>query len=155
VEQQNESYEKDISLERNYSSVYFRYWDDDVDNISEHGTGNMNAPGKLQWVSFKQHFFNATLITSQPFDQGNFSTQIDEGSNYVKTMSAELVLPFDNSKKLVSYPMQFYFGPNNYQALKRTGYDLEKIIPLGVGIFGAISSPINKFIIYPNFQFSE
>ena len=50
--------------------------------------------------------------------------------------------------------MQFYFAPNNYQSLKRLGnYDLEKIIPLGVGIFGAISSPINKFFIIPLFNF--
>lgn len=146
--------ESDLAQERNYSSVYFRYWDDDVDYISEHSTGQMSAAGKLQWVSFKQHFFSAALITSQPFDQGNFNSEIDVNSDLVKTMSAELVLPFDNTKQLVSYPMQFYFGPNNYQDLKRLGnYDLEKIIPLGVGIFGAISSPINKYFIIPLFNF--
>lgn len=48
--------EKDLEMEKNFSSVYFRYWDDDVDYIAEAGTGEMNAPGKLQWVSFKQHF---------------------------------------------------------------------------------------------------
>jgi YidC/Oxa1 family membrane protein insertase len=146
--------EKDIALEKNYSSVYFRYWDDDVDNLSESGVGTMSAPGKLQWVSFKQHFFNATLIAAEPFDQGNFTTTADDGTTTVKNMHAELVLPFDNSKQQVSYQMQFYFAPNNYQSLKRLGnYDLEKIIPLGVGIFGAISSPINKFFIIPLFNF--
>ncbi|MBA2422359.1 MAG: membrane protein insertase YidC, partial [Chitinophagales bacterium] len=30
--------EKDITLEKNYSSIYFRYWGDDVDNISESST---------------------------------------------------------------------------------------------------------------------
>jgi YidC/Oxa1 family membrane protein insertase len=146
--------EKDIALEKNYSSIYFRYWDDDVDNISESSVGTMSAPGKLQWVSFKQHFFNATLITEEPFDQGNFTTAADNGTTTVKNMHAELVLPFDNSKQQVSYQMQFYFAPNNYQSLKRLGnYDLEKIIPLGVGIFGAISSPINKFFIIPLFNF--
>ncbi|MGB3076977.1 MAG: membrane protein insertase YidC [Chitinophagales bacterium] len=146
--------EKDVEMEKNYSSIYFRYWDDDVESISEHSTGDMNAPGKLQWVSFKQHFFNATLITQQPFAQGNFSTQSELGSDYVKKMSAQLVLPFDNNKKQVSYPMQFYFGPNNYQDLKRLGdYDLEQIIPLGAGLFGIISSPINKYFIIPLFNF--
>ncbi|MEO6167782.1 MAG: membrane protein insertase YidC [Chitinophagales bacterium] len=146
--------EKDVEMEKNYSSIYFRYWEDDVDNISEHETGDINAPGKLQWVSFKQHFFNATLISKEPFAQGNFSTQSEPGSDYVKKMSAQLVIPFDNSKQQVSYPMQFYFGPNNYQDLKRLGdYDLEQIIPLGAGLFGAISSPINKFFIIPLFNF--
>lgn len=146
--------EKDMEMEKNYSSIYFRYWEDDVDNISEHETGDLNAPGKLQWVSFKQHFFNASLISTQPFAQGNFSTQSEVGSDYVKKMSAQLVIPFDNTKQQVSYPMQFYFGPNNYQELKRLGdYDLEQIIPLGAGLFGAISSPINKFFIIPLFNF--
>lgn len=146
--------EKDITLEKNYASIYFRYWDDDVESIAEHSTGEMNAPGKLQWVSFKQHFFNATLITQQPFAAGNFSTQSEEGADYMKKMTAQLVLPFDNTKSKVSYPMQFYFGPNNYQDLKRLGdYDLEQIIPLGAGVFGFISSPINKFFIIPLFNF--
>ena len=148
--------EKDLEMEKNFSSVYFRYWEDDVDYIAEAGTGEMNAPGKLQWVSFKQHFFNATLITQQPFEQGIFSTQADVDNRYVKKLNAQLVLPFDNTKKLVSYPMQFYFGPNNYQDLKRLGdYDLEQIIPLGAGVFGAISSPINKFFIIPLFNFLD
>ncbi len=146
--------EKDITLEKNYASIYFRYWDDDVESIAEHSTGEMNAPGKLQWVSFKQHFFNATLISQQPFAAGNFSTQSEEGADYMKKMTAQLVLPFDNTKSKVSYPMQFYFGPNNYQDLKRLGdYDLEQIIPLGAGVFGFISSPINKFFIIPLFNF--
>lgn len=146
--------EKDLEMEKNFSSIYFRYWDDDVDNIAEQGTGDMNAPGKLQWVSFKQHFFNATLISKEPFSQGIFSTQSDVGSQYVKRMNAQLVLPFDKSKDKVVYPMQFYFGPNNYQELKRLGdYDLEQLIPLGAGVFGAISSPINKFFIIPLFNF--
>lgn len=146
--------EKDVESEKNYASVYFRYWDDDVSNISERSTGDMNAPGKLQWVSFKQHFFNATLITNQPFASGNFSTQTEEGSDYVKKMNAQVLLPFDNTKKRVSFPMRMYFGPNNYQDLKRLGdYDLEKIIPLGSGIFGFVSSPINKFFIIPLFNF--
>lgn len=72
----------------------------------------------------------------------------------MKKMTAQLVLPFDNTKSKVSYPMQFYFGPNNYQDLKRLGdYDLEQIIPLGAGVFGFISSPINKFFIIPLFNF--
>ena len=146
--------EKDIVQERNYSTIYFRNWDDDVDYISERSTGSMNAPGKLQWISFKQRFFNAALISGQPFDQGNFATQIDENSSTIKSMHAELVLPFDNTKKVVRFPMMFYYGPNNYQQLKQLGdFELQKIIPLNGGIFGVISFPINKYFIIPLFNF--
>lgn len=45
--------------------------------------------------------------------------------------------------------MQFYIGPNHYQLLKRSGYHLEKQIPLGWGIFGWV----NRFIVIPIFNF--
>ncbi|MBA3647658.1 MAG: membrane protein insertase YidC [Chitinophagales bacterium] len=144
--------ENDLVSERNYSSVYFRYTNEDVDEISEHSTGQMSAPGALQWVAFKQHFFNCTLITKSPFDQGNFSTAMEDTSRFVKNMTASLVLPYKNEPQ-VTYPMQFYFGPNNYQDLKKFNNGMQEIIPIGVGIFYFIAAPINKYFIIPIFNF--
>lgn len=146
--------EKDLSQERTYSSMYFRYWNDDVNSISEGSTGEMRMPGKVQWVSAKTHFFNSTLISKIPFDQGNISSQFDETkTDYVKDLKAEVVLPFDSKAKDVIFPMQFYFGPNNWQDLKKLDLELEHVIPIGAGIFGFISLPINKFFFIPLFNF--
>ena len=46
--------------------------------------------------------------------------------------------------------MRFYIGPNHYQTLKKIAdLNLEKIIPLGWGIFGWV----NRFIVIPTFNF--
>jgi YidC/Oxa1 family membrane protein insertase len=45
--------------------------------------------------------------------------------------------------------MHFYFGPNHYQTLKAEGFNLEKQIPLGWGIFGWV----NRFVVIPIFNF--
>ena len=49
----------------------------------------------------------------------------------------------------VDYKMNWYFGPSDYKTLKSYDKHLEKIIPLGWGIFGWI----NKFIFIPLFGF--
>lgn len=46
--------------------------------------------------------------------------------------------------------MRFYAGPNHYQTLKKIDdLNLEKLIPLGWGIFGWV----NKFLVIPTFNF--
>jgi YidC/Oxa1 family membrane protein insertase len=45
--------------------------------------------------------------------------------------------------------MNWYFGPSDYTTLKKYNKNIEKIIPLGWGIFGWI----NKFIFIPLFGF--
>lgn len=146
--------EKDLAQERTYSSMYFRYWNDDVESISEHSTGELRAPGKVQWVSCKTHFFNCALIAKNPFDQGNVSSQFDpNATDYVKELKAELVLPYDSKKEQISFPMQFYFGPNSWLDLKKFDIELEHVIPLSVGLFGFISLPLNKFFFIPLFNF--
>jgi len=143
--------EYDIASERNYSSMYMRYTDEDVDGISERSTGDLRASNKVEWISCKTHFFNSSLISKIPFDQGTVTSGYDANADYVKELKADMVLPFDN-KRDVSYPMNFYFAPNNYQDLKRLGIGLEAIIPLNYGLFGFISSPLNKLFFIPLFN---
>ena len=69
----------------------------------------------------------------------------------VKTLSATFSLPYDR-KPSQSYGMRFYFGPNHYQTLKKIDdLNLEKLIPLGWGIFGWV----NRFLVIPTFNFLD
>jgi YidC/Oxa1 family membrane protein insertase len=45
--------------------------------------------------------------------------------------------------------MSFYFAPNHYQTLKSYELGMEKLVPLGWGIFGWV----NKFLVIPIFNF--
>lgn len=147
--------EHDLESERKFASVYLRNWDDDVEGISEASTDSIRAPGNLQWVSCKTHFFNASLISTKPFDQGNITSSFQPNAPYVKELKAELILPFDSKSKIATYPMHFYFGPNNYQELKKLDICLEEVIPLKAGLFGIISSPLNKYFFIPLFNWLD
>ena len=49
--------EQDIASERRYSTIYFKYASDDVDEISAGSPGTKNAPGPLQWVCIQATLF--------------------------------------------------------------------------------------------------
>jgi YidC/Oxa1 family membrane protein insertase len=144
--------EESLADERVRSSIYFRYTNDEVDEISERSDGESKLENSVQWVSFKQHFFNSTLISKTPFESGDVKTVTDAASPYVKTMTANLSLPY-NPGAQVNYPMEFYFGPSSYPDLKKYNIGLENVIPLGYGIFAWFAEPICKYFIIPVFYF--
>lgn len=66
---------------------------------------------------------------------------------FTKQFNATVPLAFQNGE--VDYKMNWYFGPTDYATLKAYDKGMEKIVPLGWGIFGWI----NKFIFIPLFGF--
>ncbi|MFM2207606.1 MAG: hypothetical protein RL213_1581 [Bacteroidota bacterium] len=144
--------EQSIESERTASTVYYRFPEDDVDYISETKDEKQSLKTKVKWISFKQHFFNTTLIADQTFESPVVETVTDkEDANAVKTMSASIALPY-NHQPVQQYGMRFYIGPNHYQTLKKIDdLELEKLIPLGWGIFGWV----NKFLVIPTFNYLD
>lgn len=148
--------EQNLSNERTTSSVYYCYKEkNEVSSISEHSDGEEKLQGDIKWVSIKQHFFNASLISDSVFLSGSsVKSKSMTDSAHIKDISAQLVLPYDHSGNN-DYSMKFYFGPNSYQDLKKMNYGLEQVIPLGWGIFGWFAAPINKYFIIPLFNFLD
>ncbi len=144
--------EKGLETERNATTIYYRFADEDVDNISETSDKKQNLKTRVKWIAFKQQFFTAALIADNAFDSPVVETQTDKTSlTKVKTLSATFSLPYDR-KPSQSYGMRFYFGPNHYQTLKKIDdLNLEKLIPLGWGIFGWV----NRFLVIPTFNFLD
>lgn len=142
--------EKSIESERIVSTVYFRYTDEDVDYLSETKDEKKSLKTKVKWISFKQHFFNSTLIADQGFESPVVETVTHaESTTDVKTVSASIALPYQHQQDQ-TYGMRFYIGPNHYQTLKSIDdLGLEKLIPLGWGIFGWV----NKFLVIPTFNY--
>jgi YidC/Oxa1 family membrane protein insertase len=112
--------------------------------------------GKIQWVSFKQQYFNSTLLSKDAFSaDGNVSWSELKDPALLKQMHTDIYLPygFEENK---SYDMKWYFGPNHFQTLKNlnTGIDdheMQRIVTLGWGIFGWV----NRFIVIPVFNFLD
>lgn len=143
--------EKTLKDERAATTIYYRYGtDDEVDYLSETSSDDDELHANVQWVSFKQKFFNQTLINNGQFIETGTKIEIiepeDENVDYVKKAQAQFYIPLD--KNTVEESMTFYYGPNHYPTLKNQGIELHKIIPLGWGIFGWV----NKLIVIPIFN---
>jgi len=141
--------EKSLENERKKTTIYYKYKGDEVDNLSENEASvQENLSTTVDWIAYKQKFFNATLIADNGFEEGKLELNMDESSEVVKRLSSSLVIPYSN-QVTETIPLHFYFGPNHYKNLKKLNIDLDKIVYLGWGIF----SWVNKFLIIPVFDF--
>lgn len=134
--------EKDIARERNESTVYFKYTNDDVDQLTEHGDEQKALDeASVKWVSFKQKFFSTIIIADKEFlKPTEVGTVALEGSKkYVRGMSANLLIPY-NHLPSESFTMNVYFGPNHYKTLKQFDLDLERQISLGWKFFRYVNT---------------
>ncbi|MBR7170268.1 MAG: membrane protein insertase YidC, partial [Alistipes sp.] len=147
--------ERGFSNENMNTTLSYRFPGED--SIEELGIGegqkSEEVSTQLSWVAFKQQFFSSVLIAPEHLSGAKlgYETAI-EGSGYVKkfTMQAKV----DYSDKTKGYDFAFYFGPNKYSILSevKVGDEelyLERLIPLGWGIFGWI----NRWIVIPVFDF--
>ena len=137
--------------ETNNTGIFYKIKDDDVESLSTTEADNESVT-TASWVSFKQQFFNSTLIYPPSFSSGTLKSSMLEAPQYLKSMEASLVLPF-NGKSEENYKMSYYFGPNHYQTLKSLNIDLEEIVM--VTGFMSWVSVINKWLIIPVFNWLE
>ncbi len=149
--------EKGRKFEERYSGIEFKYLADDVEKLSESKTDEKKAENKVKWIAFKDQFFSSILIANNSFTSTTLkSTLEDENSKYLKSYEANVTVAFDpTGKEPTTFDM--FFGPNQYKILSSydKGVDLDKklqlnkLIPLGWGIFGWV----NRFAIIPMFNF--
>lgn len=143
--------ERDYDNERSNTTIYFQTAEDQsVDYISESDNAE-EEPIKvpLRWVSFKQQFFNTTLIAENvSFLSGSLTTFAPEHEDYLKRLHTKLYLDYTGQAS-ARYDMKFYYGPNGFYNLKRLGYDMEEMVPMG----GFGLGQINRYLILPVFDF--
>ncbi|GMT45656.1 MAG: membrane protein insertase YidC [bacterium] len=138
---------------RNGATIYYKFYKDNVDNLSERKDEEKTIKTNLKWVSFKQRFFSSTLIAKQFFNDGILKVhKIKENppaKHYLKSVSADLTVPFNVQRGQV-IPLSLYFGPNKFTTLKAYGMQLERQIPIGWSFF--ILAWINEWIVIPVFN---
>ncbi len=137
----------------NGSTIYYKFYKDNVDNLSEKKNDDKTIKTKLKWVSFKQRFFSSILISKQFFNDGVLKVNKIKNNpptkHYLKSMMADLTIPYNVERDKV-IPMAFYFGPNKFNTLKSYGMQLDHMIPIGWGFF--ILAWINEWIVIPVFN---
>jgi YidC/Oxa1 family membrane protein insertase len=143
--------EKSVSYENRYTEIYFEHEEGKIDYVGQGQEKEENAE-KATYVAFKQHFFATILLTDKPFAgakliSNNLVNDETIDTVYTKQLKANIPLAFTNGE--IDYKMSWYIGPSDYKTLKHYDKNLEKVIPLGWGIFGWI----NMFIFIPLFGF--
>jgi len=142
--------EKDMSSERQRSTLYYALADGEVDHLNTAKDDDEDLSEKVEWVSFKQHFFSNVLVAENGFDGAKVNVYTSADDRIVKLFAANLRLNFAR-QDINTYPMHFFFGPNQYKVLKAHGYGLEKQIDMGWGPM----KWINRFITIPVFNFLD
>ena len=144
------SNEKGIAAERARSSVYYREMEEDRDYLSESNGDAYVTEKKLNWMSFKQDYFSAAVISKDGFGVGsNLQINVGLDSVHTKYYWANLLLPIQPGAS-ASTDISFYFGPNDYKELKKLEItEFDKIIDYGWSIIGTV----NMYCIRPLFWF--
>ena len=141
--------EATMKAERAVSSILFRLTDESVTEMGFSDDAQKETPNeKIKWVAFKQQFFSSVLIADKTFDDPIMETETDPSdSSNVRFMKVNMRIPFEH-KSEENFSSRFYFGPNHYQTLKKYDLQMEKLVPLGWGIFGWV----NRFLVIPVFN---
>jgi YidC/Oxa1 family membrane protein insertase len=142
--------ERGRDWESNNTSIYMRMSDEEIESLSEtKDKDEFNSRGSIHWVAYKQQFFSSILIAKDKLDNPTvrLSKIEDANSKYLKNFSSEFTFALTDDEKQ-NHAFSFYFGPNKFSTLKEYDLKLEKVVPLGWGIFGWV----NRFIVIPIFN---
>lgn len=141
--------EKNADYERNYSSIYYKPNENNVDYCSCTKNANDNVDKPLKWVSNSNQFFNTSLIANNLFTGANLTTEMfDNSKEDLKKCRSQIRIPFNHSGN-ESFGMTMYVGPNEYDRLKAFNVSLQDQIAYGKSILGTI----NRWPIRPVFVF--
>lgn len=143
--------QSDITYERKQTRLC--YVEDGSYDFNHAATGTTEAFDKrVNWLSVKQQFFNATVISKNNFNSGEVSITVPgDTSKTVGKAVANMKLQLPQASS-ATVPMALYYGPNEFNVLKQYNLQMESIVDLGSGMFSFVKY-INRYIIMPVFNF--
>jgi YidC/Oxa1 family membrane protein insertase len=120
------------------------------------GSGDNKTFSKpVDWVTLKQQFFAKSLLAKNKFSSATVSWAIPKDSTEQflarTTTVAQYSLPGGSQANI---PLQYYFGPSDYNVLEQYNNQLENIVPYGNGIFAFVKY-INRHFLLPAFDFLQ
>ena len=137
---------KSVTYENRYTRL--TYFDGSTNKLSE-GSDDDEEGQKINWISFRQHFFSSILGSKETFQKASFTSKNlveDETpeTKFTKDYAASIPLEFKAGE--LNQTMYWYHGPTDFKTLKQyEGLDLQESVPYGWGIFGFI----NKYVFTP------
>ena len=158
IDWSNTSYqnEKGFKNENMYTTLSYRFpGETSIEDLGmSEESKSKNVSTAVNWVAFKQQFFSSVFIAPQNVSYADMSFNTAQpGSEFLKDFSVKMAVPY--TAQTEGYDFAFYFGPNKYSILKKVAdsdeqeLHLERLIPLGWGIFGWV----NRWCVIPVFDF--
>lgn len=150
-----ERVEKDYKYE--LTQTHVGYSEDGEFDFEYAGSGDdLKLKKPVEWVVVKQQFFATALVSKTRFANTSVAWTVPgetDTFNYLAraTTTASLVLPATNTAAI---PFQFYYGPSDYNVLKKYGNGMESIVPYGSGVFAFVKY-INRYFLLPVFDFIQ
>lgn len=141
--------ERTLEDSRRNANVRYYQTNGEYDELSETSEDfeEQNIATQLSWVSFKQKFFAASILSERPFSSGYVSQKVDfADSSSIKAMSMALAIPY--SDYISGLDMKYYFGTTQYNTLKTIAPEFERNLDMGWGPLPIV----NKFLIIPIFN---
>ena len=156
------------SFEERYSSLFYKYSGESVNDLSQTGSDIERLDGPLAWFNFKNQFFSTILAGNDLFRSGSLSSNAlkeDVSPEYLKEYSADVEIDFtERLKGEQIVPMTYFIGPNNYSLLRdmndeiasRVGKTNENLeIQNSIYLGWPIVRHINRWIVIPIFHFLD
>lgn len=146
--------EKDFKYELTQSHIgYVKDGSFDFEYAGKGDSKSFSQP--VNWIGIKQQFFVSALIAKDKFTSANteWKVPVDTNSFILRTTSSlKVALPQGSTTATV--PLQFYYGPSDYNVLKQYNNKMEEIVPYGTGIFSFVKY-INRYFLLPVFDFLQ
>jgi YidC/Oxa1 family membrane protein insertase len=150
------SIEKDREYEQTQTNLCFLDNNNyDFEYISKPDSKSFKQ--NLNWLALKQQFFISGLIAKSKLENVNVNWSVpNEQSNdkFLARVSSTGQIPFDGVANQQRIALQLYFGPSDYNILKKYDSKLENIVPLGSGVFAFVKY-INRHFLLPVFDFLQ
>jgi YidC/Oxa1 family membrane protein insertase len=141
--------ETDFQYERTNSQMGF-VMDDEFDYHTVGRRSDVEFDKKVDWVAMRQRFFNGILVAKNKFTGGKMEWVTPNDSSTVVQSTANMRIEAKGADATI--PLSIYYGPSDYNTLKKYGMEMTKLVNLGQGIY-AFVRPINKFVVLPVFNF--
>jgi YidC/Oxa1 family membrane protein insertase len=145
--------EMDAEQMRIKTTINYFLADGTFDYLSETSTSEEKATisQPIQWLTYKQKFFNAAIISQQAtFTKAELKSYVQGSKNGIKVLETTAQIDI-NAINANAKDFKFYFGPNDYKILGEIAPEFDRNVYLGWAIFAGV----NKFLVMPIFHFFE
>lgn len=143
--------ERGAKFENQYSSIFYKYYQDEAGNLVSRKEGEKDLVTKVEWIGFKQQFFSTVLRAENYFNSARIkTTDLPIESGYLKLCEAAITLPIENETN-ETIPLVYSFVPNHFKTLKEMGNEYESMVDLGWPFI----SWINKWVVVNAFHWME